>query len=196
MKLLHRSNILFYVFLIIFTTTSCTIAQDNETSNESNSINKVYYAIEINDAVCGYSESSEMPFAKEGKDLIEQHVNIFLMLSLLGSEFNTEMDSKAVIDPITRKASSVSTNIKQGSTDITIEMNVNGNKATIKSPMSTQPKEIDITAETVIGSDEMFARLKREFYEEEKTETELSILELMEGEIQKSKFKKTGEETV
>ena len=196
MKLLHRSNILFYVFLIIFTTTSCTIAQDNKTLNESNSINKVYYAIEINDAVCGYSESSEMPFAKEGKDLIEQHVNIFLMLSLLGSEFNTEMDSKAVIDPITRKASTINTNIKQGSTDITIEMNVNGNKATIKSPMSTQPKEIDITAETVIGSDEMFARLKREFYEEEKTETELSILELIEGEIQKSKFKKTGEETV
>ena len=171
-------------------------SQNNYSPKDTSAANKVYYAIEINDVVCGYSESSEMPVIKDGKDLVEQEVNIFIMLSLLGSEFNTEMNSKAIIDPISRKASYVNTKIKQGSTDIDIEMNVDGNKASIKSPMTTQLKEIDITPETVIGSDEMFTRLKKEFYEEGKTETEYNILELIEGAIQASAFKKVGEETI
>ena len=93
---------------------------------DTSAANKVYYAIEINDVVCGYSESSEIPIKQDQKDLVEQEVNIFIMLSLLGSEFNTEMNSKAVINPVSRKASQINTNIKQGATDINIELDGEG----------------------------------------------------------------------
>ena len=197
MKTLKQIQLLIFGMLLQISAISLyACSQNNYSPKDTSAANKVYYAIEINDVVCGYSESSEMPVIKDGKDLVEQEVNIFIMLSLLGSEFNTEMNSKAIIDPISRKASYVNTKIKQGSTDIDIEMNVDGNKASIKSPMTTQLKEIDITPETVIGSDEMFTRLKKEFYEEGKTETEYNILELIEGAIQASAFKKVGEETI
>ena len=193
--IIHRNNLFLFLFIFLLST-PYLFSQENENPKNASSQDKIYYAIEINNVLCGYSESSEMPITKEGKDVIEQHVNIFVMLSLLGSEFNTEMDSKAIIDPVTRKASYVNTNIKQGSTDMDIEMKVDGNKATIKSPMATQLKELDITPETVIGSDELFSKLKREFYEEGKTEAEYNILELIEGAIQKSTFKKTGKENI
>jgi hypothetical protein len=189
----------FLIFGVLFHVLSFSLYacnQNNPSLEDTSATNKVYYAIEINDVVCGYSESSEIPIKQDQKDLVEQEVNIFIMLSLLGSEFNTEMNSKAVINPVSRKASQINTNIKQGATDINIELTVKDNKAVINSPMSTQLKEIEIAPETVIGSDEMFTRLKKEFYSEGKTETTYNILELIEGEIQTSSFKKTGEESI
>ena len=184
------------LLLVLSFFTSCNIAQENKNLTDTLATDKVFYAIEINDVVCGYSEMSETPVKKENKDLIEQELHIFIMLSLLGSEFNTEMNIKALIASESRRASYIFTNIKQGATDMDIELTVSGSKATIKSQLNTEPAEINITPETVIGSDEIFTRLKKEIYFEGKTEATYNILELIEGEIQTSEFKKTGEETI
>ena len=184
------------LLLVLSFFTSCDIAQENKNLTDTLATDKVFYAIEINDVVCGYSEMSETPVKKENKDLIEQELHIFIMLSLLGSEFNTEMNIKALIASESRRASYIFTNIKQGATDMDIELTVSGSKATIKSQLNTEPAEINITPETVIGSDEIFTRLKKEIYSEGKTEATYNILELIEGEIQTSEFKKTGEETI
>ena len=153
------------VFLIL-TKVSYALTANYCPVDDSLNTEKAYYAIEINGVVCGYSEASGVPITNNGKDLIKQEVDIFIMLSLLGSEFNTEMNSTALVDPETRKATHINTDIKQGQTDFNIELTIKDNKAIIKSPMSTQLKEIEITPETVIGSDEMFTRLKKEFYSE------------------------------
>lgn len=184
------------LLLVLSSITSCNLAQENKNPADTSASNKVFYAIEINDVVCGYSETSETPVKKEEKELIEQELHIFIMLSLLGSEFNTEMNIKAIIDPESRKASYIFTNIKQGATDMDIEMTVSGSKATIKSPLTAELTEIDITPETVIGSDEIATRLMKDFYSEGKTEAIYNILELIESEVQTSEFKKTGEETI
>ena len=192
-----KQNIFITISLFMVSATiSCNIAQEDKNLTDSPGLDKAYFAVEINNVICGYSESSETPIKKDGKDLINQEVDIFVMLSILGSEFNTEINAKSTIDPETRKASAVITHIKQGSTDINIELKVNGNKATINSPLIPQLKEIDITPETVIGSDEMFTRLKKDFSSEGKTKVSYNILELMDGEVQTSDFKKTGEETL
>ncbi|MCW8804614.1 MAG: hypothetical protein OQK57_09460, partial [Ignavibacteriaceae bacterium] len=184
------------LLLVLSSITSSNIAQDNKNLADTSATNKVFYAIEINDVVCGYSEASETPVKKEEKDLIEQELHIFIMLSLFGSEFNTEMNIKAIIDPESRKASYIFTNIKQGATDMDIELTVSGSRVTIKSPLKAELAEIDITPETVIGSDEIATRLKKDFYSEGKTEATYNILELIESEVQTSEFKKTGEETI
>ena len=197
MKTLKQNHLI--IFVIIFLISSIapyTLAQNNQDLKERSVPDKVYYAVEINDVLCGYSEASEVPISNNGKDLIKQELNIFIMLSLFGSEFNTEMNSKALVDPVTRKATQINTDIKQGQQDFNIELTVKDNKAIVKSPMSTQLKEIEITPKTVIGSDEMFTRLKKDFYKEGKTETSYNILEMMEGEINTSSFKKIGEETL
>jgi len=196
MKNLKLYILLTSALFVISSVTSCNIAQENESPTDVSVSNKTYYAIEINDVVCGYSESSDILIKKDEKDLIEQKLNIFIMLSLFGSDFNTELNTKTIADPESRKASYIFTNIKQGPTDIDIELAVSGNKATLKSTLKTQLTEIDITPETIIGSDEMCRRLKEDFYSEGKATATYDILELIEGEVQTSEFKKTGEETI
>ncbi|MCW9098464.1 MAG: transglutaminase-like domain-containing protein [Ignavibacteriaceae bacterium] len=185
-----------FILVMISCFISCNKAQDNDSASDVPITNKAYYAVEINDVVCGYSESTEIPVEKDEKDLIRQELKVFVMLSLFGSEFNTEMNIKAILDPDSRKASYIVTSLKQGSTDIDTELTVSSEKATIKSSLMSQLKEIDITPETVIGADEMFLRLKKEFYSEGKTKATYNILEMMEGEVQTSEFKKTGKETI
>ena len=196
MKMIKENIVKIFILMIVSSILSCCVAQENDNLKNKRVPDKIYYAVEINDVVCGYTESTETPIKKDGKDLVEQKLNIFVMLSLLGSEFNTEMDVKTIIEPVTRRATHTLMMIKQGATDMEIEMTVDGDKAIIKSPMINQEKEIEITPETVVGSDEMFVRLKRDYYKERKTESEYDVLELIEGAIQKSTFKKIDEETI
>lgn len=196
MKNIKQYIITTFALFVISSVISCNIAQEDKVPVDIPSSGNVYYAIEINNVVCGYSEASETPVTKDGEELIEQKVNIFVMLSLLGSEFNTEMNSIVVIDPESRKASSVITGIKQGATDINIELTVNDNKAIIKSTLKPGLIEIDITPGTVIGSEEIFNKLKKEFYSGGINTATYDILELIEGEIQASEFKNIGEETI
>ncbi|MBK7632023.1 MAG: tetratricopeptide repeat protein [Ignavibacteriales bacterium] len=197
MKTLKQIQLLIFGMLLQISTISLyACSQNNYSPKDTSAASKVYYAIEINDVVCGYTESSETPIRKYDQDLIEQDINIFIMLSLLGSEFNMEMSSQSIVDPVTRRGVDIITDIKQGSTEFNISIKVKDDKATINSTLNSTEKVIEITPETVIGSDEAFTRLKKDLYLEGKTEAEYNILEVMEGEIQKSKFKKTGEETV
>lgn len=156
----------------------------------------LYYAVEINGVVCGYSETSEKLIEKDGKKVIDQDGNIFIMLSLLGSEFNTEMKMKALLDPLTRRNNFINMDIKQGSNIINIEMNIKDNRAFIKSSMNPVPKEIEIVPGILIGSDEVFLQVKKDILGEGKTEVSYNILEIMEGEIQNSTFRKLREEKI
>lgn len=185
-----------FILMVISSIPSLTFAQESKILTDASTADKAYYAIEINDVLCGYTESSETPIKKYDKDLLEQDINIFVMLSLLGSEFNMEMSSVSIVDPVTRRGIDIITDIKQGSTEFSVSIKVKNNKATINSTLNSNEKVIEITPETVIGSDEAFTRLKKDLYLEAKTEAEYDILEILEGEIQKSKFKKTGEETI
>ncbi len=170
--------------------------RSSDYSGDTAEAGKVYYAIEINGIVCGYTEASETPVVKEGKEVIEGEVNIFLMLSLLGSEFNTEMKSVSYEDPVTRRNSFSSINIKQGSIENHIEVVVKGDKAVITSTLFAQPREIEISPDITIGSTEVYERLRKDIGRDGKTEMVYNNLEMMEGEIQSSTYKLLRKEKV
>lgn len=157
---------------------------------------KVYYAVEINGVVCGYSESSETPLQREGKEFTQQETSVFVMLSLLGSAFNSEIKVKALLDTGTRRLLQVETRIDQGGSKLTFDLKVAGNEATMLSSLSGVVKKIALTPGLVIGSDELFQRLKKEFYEKKSASASYDTLEFLEEEIQKSHFKKIGEESI
>ena len=57
---------------MVSATISCNIAQEDKNLTDSPGLDKTYFAVEINNVICGYSESSETPIKKDGKDLINQ----------------------------------------------------------------------------------------------------------------------------
>ena len=91
---MRNLKLLVFLFLLLIIS-SCTAAGGND--------EKVYYAIEINGVVCGYSEVTEANIQKEGKEYIRQNINMYIMLSLFGSEFNNETKIISLKDPVTKK---------------------------------------------------------------------------------------------
>lgn len=157
---------------------------------------KVYYAIEINGVVCGYSESRETGLRKEGREFIRQETTVFVMLSVLGSDFNSEIKAEALLDPATRRVVHAATRIEQGSRVLTFEIDVAGNEATLASSLHPEPKKIALPPGVLVGDDEKFLKVRKEFIDRHASEITCAILEPLEEEIQGSTFKKVGEEKV
>ncbi len=163
---------------------------------DSTNQQKVYYAIEINGVVCGYFETTEKPVVIDGKDLIRGDINIFTMLSLLGSQFNQELKITALIDPDTGRYREVKTLIDQGTAKYTIEFSIKKDTVFYFSSIYNQNKKVKLNPGTITGNDEMFILVKKDFTENNKTEATYEMFEMIEGEIQTSTFKKLGEEKV
>lgn len=157
---------------------------------------KIYYAIEINSVVCGYFETTEKPVVIDGTDLIRGDINIFTMLSLLGSQFNQELKITALIDPDTRRYREVKTLIDQGTAKYTIEFTIKKDTVFYFSSIYNQNKKVKLNPGTITGNDEMFILVKKDFTESKKTEATYEMFEMVEGEIQSITFKKLGEEKV
>ena len=157
---------------------------------------KTYFAVEINGVVCGYTEAWEEPLIKDGKKLIRQETNVFVMLSMMGSEFNSEIKVHALLDPKSRRILHASTHIDQGASKNSFEITVAGGEAILVSSLHPGPKKIAITPGLLIGDDEMFVKIRKEFVENKAFEVSCDMLEILEEEIQKSTFKKIGQEKI
>ncbi len=74
-------------------------------------------------------KQKKSPTVENGKDFIKQNMNMFIMLSLLGSEFNTEMKINSLLDPKTKRTYYTKVDIKQGSINRNFEVKVEDNIA-------------------------------------------------------------------
>ena len=182
------------LFLTLVCFTEIATAGCNPPTNDSLSNEKTYYAIEINNVLCGYTEASEKNILKDGQNVVEQELNIFIMLSVLGSEFNSEMKMKSYLYPETKKSFYTKGDIKQGAVNKEFEVIIQGNKATITSSLSSQPIQLELAKDVLSGNDELFARLNEDMLNQNIDEVTYNILEAIEGEIQNSTFKKLREE--
>ncbi len=158
--------------------------------------NKVYYAIEINGVLCGYSETSETHTSVEGKDYLNQTLDMYIMLSLFGSEFNTDMKVISLLDPVSKRCYRLNGEINQGTISRKFDVKVENSQAFINSSLMGKPKTIELTPDILFGSDEVFSRVKKEFIENNAEEISLDILEAIDSEIQTSTFRKNGEEKI
>ena len=179
---------LFLISILIIISNSCYASKGQE--------EKVYYAIEINGIVCGYTESIEKTIQLEGKKYLSQKLNMFIMLSLFESEFNTNMNITSILDPVTKRCYQINGEINQGPINRKFDVKVENGKAVISSSLMGEPKSIELTPEILCGSDEVFTNLKREFVENNAKEVSYDILEAIDSDIQNSTFKKIGEEEI
>ncbi len=62
--------------------------------------------------------------------------------------------------------------------------------------MSSQPKRIELTPDILIGNDEVFTNVKKDIWENGKTEVSYDVLEAIEEQVQNSTFKKIREEEI
>ena len=154
---------------------------------------KVFHAIEMKGVLCGYSEVDVSTVVKDGKEMTLEQSKVFMMLSALGMKFNTEVNSRAYMDPSTGRATDVKVDIEQGQVKLGIKVVVENNIAHYTPMMGGKPKDIKLSPDVMLGDDQLFRQLVKDFTGGREKKT-YKIFEVMEGEIQESTFTKAGAE--
>jgi len=155
---------------------------------------KLYYGIEINGVLCGYSEISLSPMVKDGKDMTLLKQKVFAMLSALGSKFNTEVKLTYHIDPATGKFTYHDSEIKQGPVQLGSVIHIEGDTARFTSTPGNKETIIKLPSDVVLENTLSFPHLIRDFVEDKMNKASYEIYEVREVEVQKSTYTKAGTE--
>lgn len=157
----------------------------------------VYFAIEVNHVVCGYLEVREAEARRDGQALVEQQSEIFVMQSVLGSRFNSTITEKALLDGATRRQRQSDIRIEANGTRHDFSLRATTTEAILRSTLrGGEEKSVPLAPGVLVGNDEVFRKVKREFVANRASELRCDILEPIEEEVQPSVFRKTGEETL
>jgi hypothetical protein len=154
----------------------------------------IYHAVEMKGVLCGYSETNLANVIKDGKEMTLEKSRVFIMLSALGMNFNTEVKSTAYMDPPTGRSTDVKVDIEQGQVKLGIKVVVENNIAHYTPMMGGKPKDIKLAPDVIIGDRQLFKQLVKDFTDSKLQKKIYKILEVMEGEIQESTYTKVGTE--
>jgi len=154
----------------------------------------LYYGVEINGVLCGYSEVKVSPMEKDGKDMILLKDKVFAMLSALGSKFNTEVNLTYHIDPVTGKFSYHDSDIQQGPTQLGSKIFINGNTARFIGTPGNRETTVALPPDVVFENVLFFPHLIKDFVERKLPEKSYEIFEVRETEVQKSTYTKVATE--
>jgi len=156
---------------------------------------KRYYGIEVNGVLCGYVEANISPMVKDGKDMMLEEENVFVMLSALGSKFNTEVKTQCHVDPQTSGFTYSNIDISQGEVKLGIKVVIEDNIAHYTSTMGPKPKDIELSPDVILGDTQLFSQLTKDFAGSN-VRKKYKVLDVMEGEIQESTYTKVGTENL
>ena len=157
-------------------------------------LDKLYFAVEVNGVVCGYIEVDEKALRKEGKNLIEQETNICYTVHVLGSQVHVATKVKSLLDSATRRTLQCDIGIEQGGTRHSFSLQTSAAEAILKSSLRGDERRIAITPGLLIGEEELFRKVRKEFVDQSATEIRCDVLELVEQEVHAAVFKKIKEE--
>jgi transglutaminase-like putative cysteine protease len=156
-----------------------------------------YYGIKISGVLCGYSKIDASPIVEDGKDLVLLDHELFLMLSALGSEFNSDIRLRYKIDPSTGRFIYHDSDVKQGQIHLASEIYVEGNTARCVSPLEDgKEKIVELGPDVVLENTLLFPHLVRDFVDNGLNEKTYDVFEVREEKIQSVTYKKVGREKV
>ncbi len=155
---------------------------------------RLYYGIEANGVLCGYSEISISPMVKDGKEMILLKQKSFTMQSALGSEFNTELKLTYHIDPATGRFSYHDSKVTQGPIELDSVIYIEGNTARFTSTMSDEEISTVLPPEVILENTVFFPHLKRDFVDGNLEKKTYQIYEVREAEVQETTYTKVGAE--
>jgi transglutaminase-like putative cysteine protease len=157
-------------------------------------IEEHYYAIEIDGTVCGYAHAELSPSEFEGKPTIRLDERLFMMLSALGSRFNTEMELTFHIDPTTRQYLYHDTDIQQGQMEAGWTATIEGDTARITSTLEAGEKTVALPPDVILANGLYVPFLKRDFVDEGLPSKTYDVLEPRDAEVQKTTYTLVGTE--
>lgn len=189
-KMKKNSKILiwFAFFIVIWGNASaCSAHTDSQ---------KIYYAMERNGVVYGYTEAIVTPAEENGKQLIRLEENIKSMSSLLGAPVNNTIKAESLLDPAQKRLLSQEFLLDQGSVKLEISILIKGDKAFITQNMGGGTKEVPLPKDAVLSDFYLSPRVWEDFTNSEIHQKQYKILDSFDREIQLHTFTKMKDEKI
>ncbi|MHC4107650.1 MAG: transglutaminase domain-containing protein [Planctomycetota bacterium] len=154
------------------------------------------YAVEINGVICGYADVrlSTVEGENGAYTLLEQ--STFMMMSALGSEFNTTVDLTCHIDPTTGDFSYLQSHIRQAEVDVHTEVRIDGDIARCTSSLLDEETLVTLSEDVIVGNPLYSLHLLRDFADGGTKEKTSAAFDGREFEIQETTFTWGGRETL
>jgi transglutaminase-like putative cysteine protease len=149
----------------------------------------IYFAIEVNGVVCGYTEVELSPIDKDSKELIQLEQHTFALVSALGAEFDTDIKLVYHIDPETGQFTYFESDVKQGQVELWSKVYVEGEKIRFTSNLSGD-KIIDLAPGVILENTLIFPHLIRDFGEGGLDEKTYDMFDVREAKVQKTTLTK------
>jgi transglutaminase-like putative cysteine protease len=153
-----------------------------------------YYAVEINGTLCGYTKSVVDTEEIEGLDRMVIDEEVFLMLTVLGSQFNTEVVSHAVVDPTSGNFLEQDVSVEQGPNTITFGARIDGATAHVESSLLGGAREVALPEGVVLENSQFFPHVVRDLLDAEQAEVRYQTLEVREAAVQEQVYTRVAVE--
>ena len=141
---------------------------------------KIVYAVEMNGTRCGYAELEVSPIEQDGRELTKLTHHLFVMISALGSTFNSNVHLTYIIDPATGQFTYHDSDLKQGDVELSNEVYIENGTARFVYPHNGEEETVEIGGDVLLENTLLFPHLVRDFVEggaEEKTYQALDVRE-------------------
>jgi hypothetical protein len=153
---------------------------------------KVYFGIEIDGVLCGYSEHELSYDDEDGKFLVlKSHVTI--MLEALGADVNSEVRLTYHIDPETGQFFYHDSEIKQGQMELQSRIYIEGDQARCEYSLG-EDRVVDLPSDVLLENTLIYPHLIRDFVEGSLTEQTYHAFDVREGEVQNLTYNLIGRE--
>ncbi len=155
---------------------------------------QLHYGIKINAALCGYAEIDLASNESNGKRQIQLSENTLMMISALGSKFNSEIHSITLFDSASGQFRYQKVHIKQGPTDFTAEATVANDTIFVTSTLSEETARIALDPDVLLRNYQILRFIIKDFADTEVQEMSYSYFEMRDQEIQDATFRRIGSE--
>jgi len=157
------------------------IAQDKADIGIPLEAKEHYYAIEINDVLCGYSHEVIEPIVKDDKDILEMKVHALILQSVLGGSADLDIITTKKVDPKSGQYLFIDSEIRQGGVLMGSSIVVEGSVAKYTSKMTGESKDIELDDEVILDNGSFYTFVMRDI--SDNLDKEYKTIETMEGKI-------------
>jgi transglutaminase-like putative cysteine protease len=153
------------------------------------------YAVEINDVLCGYSESTISLESKEGLPYLLMNDHIMVKLSVLGGGVDMTIDNEYILDPETKAPYSIEHKLRT-SAEVYGYSEFEEDKVYFTSVEGGAFSEIALPEGTIIENSYNYPHLMQDFILGEELEKSYQVYDDMRGLIATKSYNRVGDEEI
>jgi transglutaminase-like putative cysteine protease/ketosteroid isomerase-like protein len=154
------------------------------------------YAVEMNGVTCGYTDVHLSSVAGEDGPYTLLEQKTFAMQSALGSEFNTTVDLRCHIDPVTGDFSFMRMHLQQADFVLDSEIRIEGATAHCTSTLLDEETIVTLPEGTIIGNPLYSLHVLRDFVRDGAREKTYSSFDARDFKVDEITFTWVGRETL